>query len=95
MHKKGFIQIIIIIVLLVVILSLLGVSLSSLFSNPILKDNFGFLGNGLGNFWQNYLSAPFKYIWNVWANLLWQPFVDVLTGIKNGIGPFDNYNKPK
>ncbi|MDO8523591.1 MAG: hypothetical protein Q7S12_04940 [bacterium] len=76
--KQGFIQIIIIVVLLVIILSLLGVSLSSLFSNPLLKDNLGFVWNGVANVWNNYLSVPFYTIWHVFQVLIWQPLMSVI-----------------
>lgn len=78
MAKQGFIQLIIIIALLVIILSLLGVSLSSLFSNPVLQQNFGFLWNWIGKIWDNYLSAPFSYLWDIWATSIWKPFLNIL-----------------
>lgn len=62
--KGGFIQIIIILVLVIIILSLLGVSLRALFNNPALQDNFGFVGSWLQMVWNNYLAAPFAYLWN-------------------------------
>ena len=86
--NQGFIQIIIILVLLVIILSLLGVSLNSLFSNPVLVGNFGFLGTWLAGIWNNYFSAVFNYFWGIWANLFWQPFFDTMKGFQNGINPF-------
>ena len=88
--KTGFIQIIIILVLLLIILSLLGVSLTSLFSNPILKDNFGFVTKGAYYVWDNYLGAPVKYIWGVFRDLIWNQFLNVMNGIKNNINPFDS-----
>ncbi|OGF59355.1 hypothetical protein A3B05_02850 [Candidatus Giovannonibacteria bacterium RIFCSPLOWO2_01_FULL_43_160] len=88
--KQGFIQIIIIAVLLVIILSLLGVSLNSLFSNSVLRDNFGFLGRWLGQLWDNYFSAIFNYFWNIWINLFWQPFLDTMKGLQNSINPFNS-----
>ena len=90
MKKQGFIQIIIIIALLVIILSLLGVSLNSLFSNPLLKENFGFLGKWLAKFWDSYLSVSFSYLWNIWVNLIWEPFLDTFKGLKKGVGPFSS-----
>lgn len=77
-ENQGFIQLIIIIALLVIILSLLGVSLSALFSNPVLQQNFGFLWNWMGNFWNNYLAAPFVYLWNLWVEIAWKPFLGML-----------------
>ncbi|QQG42331.1 MAG: hypothetical protein HYW15_02330 [Candidatus Giovannonibacteria bacterium] len=92
MRKQGFIQIIIIAVLLVIILSLLGVSLNSLFSNPVLRENFGFLGQWLGILWDNYFSAIFNYFWNIWVSIFWQPFLDTMKGLQKGINPFTPTN---
>ncbi|KKT42362.1 MAG: hypothetical protein UW30_C0001G0087 [Candidatus Giovannonibacteria bacterium GW2011_GWA2_44_13b] len=87
-NQRGFVQIIIIIVLLVVILSLLGVSLSSLFSNPILKDNFGFIGDWLSNIWNNYLATSAHYFWNIIKEVIWTPFVETMRGLSAGVNPF-------
>ena len=78
---KGFIQIIVIAVLLVIILSLLGVSLSSLFSNTVLRDNFGFLGKWIADIWNAYLGAIFNYFWNIWVTVFWQAFLDAMKGL--------------
>ncbi len=88
--SSGFIQIIIILVLLLIILSLLGVSLTSLFSNPILKDNLGFATRWISWLWNNYLSVPFSYIWSVFRDLIWNQFVNVMSGLKRGINPYDS-----
>lgn len=82
--KGGFIQIIIILALLVMILSLLGVSLSALFENPILRDNFGFIWDWIRWLWNNYLNVPFWYIYEIFVELIWEPSLDTLRGIKNG-----------
>ncbi|MEK7559748.1 MAG: hypothetical protein AAB522_00390 [Patescibacteria group bacterium] len=82
--RKGFIQIIIIFVLLVIILSLLGVSLSTLFKNPILQENFGFIGDWIAWLWNNYLSVPFWYVYEIFIDLVWEPSLDILRGIKGG-----------
>ena len=91
--NKGFIQIVIILVLLLIILSLLGVSLSSLFSNPILAENFGFVKTWALWLWNNYLKAPAYQLIKIFGNLIWQPFMDVMGGLMNNINPFD-YIKP-
>lgn len=84
MKNQGFIQIIIILALLVIILSLLGVSFSALSQNPILKENFGFIGNWLSWLWNNYLSMPFWYIYEIFVEIIWKPSLDVLRGIVSG-----------
>jgi hypothetical protein len=76
--KQGFIQLILIIVLLVIILSLLGVSLSSLFSNPVLQQNFGFLWGWISRAWSNYLAVPFGYLWDAWVTMIWEPLLNKL-----------------
>lgn len=63
-QKRGFVQLIIILALIVVIVSLLGVSLRTLFDNTTLQDNFGFVGEWVSSVWHNYLAAPFVYAWN-------------------------------
>jgi len=58
--KKGIIQLAIIIILSVVILSLLGVSISSLFNNKTLRENLGTLWEGI------------RWLWNTYAGTLWE-----------------------
>lgn len=60
---KGFIQLIIIIAMAVIILSLLGVSISSLVNNKTLKENFIYLWHGIVWLWQNYLYSQVKTAW--------------------------------
>lgn len=80
-HNQGFIQIIIILTLLIIILSLLGVSLGVLFQNPILKDNFGFIGNKVIYVWNNYLKTPFLYFYEIFIELIWKPSLSTLRGV--------------
>ncbi|MBI2021164.1 hypothetical protein HYS99_01475 [Candidatus Giovannonibacteria bacterium] len=81
MQKSGFIQLILILILLVIILSLLGVSLSSLFSNPVLKENFSLVGNWIIKLWNSYLWVPFEFLWNTWVRLIWRPFLETINKI--------------
>ncbi|MEK7650065.1 MAG: hypothetical protein AAB367_03880 [Patescibacteria group bacterium] len=64
-YSKGIIQLGIIIILSVVILSLLGVSLSSLVNNKTIKENFIFLWEGITWVWQNYAGAWFWKLWDL------------------------------
>lgn len=82
--KNGFIQIIIILVLLVIILSLMGVSLSVLFSNPVLKDNFSFIGDWWNWLWNSFLGAPARYIYELFLEIAWNPSLEILRGIISG-----------
>ncbi len=81
-NKRGFIQILIILVLLIVIISLLGVSLGELFSNKTLKDNFSYVFGGINFVWENYLLAPVKIIFGTFKDLLWEPLAESLKKIR-------------
>ena len=94
-YNQGFIQIMIIMLFLVIILSLLGVSLTALFGNPILQENFSFIKNGIKWIWNNYLSVPFWYIYEIFVELIWKPSLATLRDIKDGrITPADVF-KPQ
>ena len=84
MKNNGFIQIVIILALLVIILSLLGVSLSALFSNPILKDNFSFIGDWWSWLWNSYFGAPARYLYELFLEIAWNPSLDILRGVIGG-----------
>lgn len=86
--ERGFIQLIVILVLVLVILSLLGISLSALFQNRTLKDNFSFAFGGVEYVWTNYLARPAKILGGTFLDLIWQPFADVFEGFKGGVNPF-------
>ena len=88
--ERGFIQLIVILVLILVILSLLGISLSALFQNKALQDNFSFTFNGVVYLWTNYLARPAKIIGGTFLDLIWQPFVGTLEGLKKGVSPFQS-----
>ena len=77
-QKRGFIHIIIIIVLLLIILSLLGISLRNVFSNTLLQDNFGFVGDWLSYIWHSVLFTPVRAIFDVFLIPLWNRLVSTL-----------------
>ena len=56
MSNKGFIEILLAVAVVVIILSLLGISLGSIFGNQLLKDNFGFIWDWIKFSWQWLMS---------------------------------------
>ena len=76
--NRGFIQLVVILVLLVVILSLLGVSLSALFENKTLQENFGFIGTGFKNLWGSGFGETVQAIWNLVWNGVFSKFFSLL-----------------
>ena len=77
-QEKGFIQFIFIIILIIIVLSLLGVSLRSLFSNTTLQDNFGVVGEWLSKIWHSTLATPLRYIFGQVIQPIWERFLDAL-----------------
>ncbi|PIR69833.1 MAG: hypothetical protein COU47_00125 [Candidatus Niyogibacteria bacterium CG10_big_fil_rev_8_21_14_0_10_46_36] len=71
--EKGIIQILIIFILFVVVLSLLGVSLSSLTQNETLRNNFSFVWHWSSFIWENYLKAPTTAVWNFFVEFIFTP----------------------
>ena len=63
--NQGFIQSIVIIILLLVIVSLLGVSLTSVFNDKTLQENFSFVGEGISTFWNTYGKEYVGKLWNL------------------------------
>ncbi len=86
MHKQkrkgeqGFIHIVIIIILLLIVISLLGVSLRSVFSNTLLQDNFGIVGDWFSGLWHSSIATPFRYIVGLLIIPVWNRFLSVLQG---------------
>ena len=93
-NNRGFIQLIVILVLVVMILSLLGVSLSVLFQNPTLKENFSFIGDALSALWSSWFGRTagvvWDFAWNFFTDLIWQPFLNAIDAIKRGDNPILN-----
>lgn len=58
MNQQGFLKLIIFAVALIIILSLLGISLKSVFKNETLKENFDFVWKILKSLWDNFLKTP-------------------------------------
>jgi hypothetical protein len=62
-HNKGIIQFIIIIILSVIILSLLGVSLRTLFTDQTLGENFVFVWDFTKHAWGTYIWPYTESLW--------------------------------
>lgn len=73
--EKGIIQLAIIIVLSIIILSLLGVSISSLFNSKTLRENFATLWRGISWLWNTYASV----IWEFIKSWLYEPLKTIFS----------------
>ena len=92
--NKGFIQIIVLIVIILVALGYFGLNVREIIDSPVVSDNLSYVWNGVVYIWQNYLTAPFMYLWGVFKNLLWGAFVNNIESLKNGTGNTLEQNAP-
>jgi len=84
--QGGFIKTILLIIIFLAILSYFGFNLREFIDRPIVKENFGLVWNIIANLWNTYLAGPVNYLWNnIFINLIWEPFVNALQGIKTEI----------
>ena len=63
--NKGIIQFLVIVLLSVIVLSLLGVSLSSLFNDKTLRENFVFLWHWVVYVWDTYIAHYARQLWDM------------------------------
>ena len=75
---------IILVIIALLILSYFGFNLRNLVNAPTTQDNFSYTSSFVVGIWNDYLKAPLSYIWNqVFIPLIWNPFIDNLTKMKN------------
>lgn len=89
MKNSGFIQLLVILVLFVIILSLFGVSLTSLFGDKTMRENFSFLFNNTQYIWRTYLASPARIVVALWVRYVWIPFTESMNRIRQGENPID------
>jgi len=63
--NQGIVQFLIIVLLSVIVLSLLGVSLSSLFNDKTLRENFVFLWHWVVYVWDTYIAHYARQLWDM------------------------------
>lgn len=78
-HQEGIIKMIILIIIAIAVLSYFGINIKDFFTSPQAKENFGLIWNFITNIWDNYLVEPSSYLWNIWVQYIWTPFIEMLT----------------
>ncbi len=63
-YKRGLIKTIIIIVIALVILGYFGFNVGDIINSPTVQANLHTAWNFSSKIWNNYLSAPFAYVWS-------------------------------
>ncbi len=91
----GLIGFIIILVIAVIVLGYFGISVKSVMQSPIVQDNLLYVWQTAKYAWDNYLSGPANYLWNIFYNYLWLSFIENMGRIKQGHLPTFIENQPK
>lgn len=81
---RGIIRTIIIIVVALLVLSYFGYNLRDIVNSPTSQSNFSYVGEVIGNVWNNYLKAPATYVWNIFVVYVWEPAFDAMVKRKAG-----------
>ncbi len=90
MANQGFgvIGFIIILIIAVIVLGYFGISLRTLFGGgTTTRDNLDYAWQMIKYVWDNYLTVPAYYVWNIFYNLLWRSFVENAERIRQGRPP--------
>jgi Flp pilus assembly pilin Flp len=69
MYKKGLIGTIIVIIIALVVLGYFGFNIKDIFNSPTVQANLNSAWNFVVMVWNNYLSGPVLYVWNILWNL--------------------------
>jgi len=87
---------IIIFIILILVLSYFGINIQQVVNSPTGQSNVSYVWNGVTYVWNNYLSAPFDYLWNTVGQTLWNAFTQGIQNIKmNQNTPNLNQVSPK
>lgn len=84
--KKGGISILgVLFLAILVVLALNYFHISITVENPNTRENAGVVGGATESLWTKYFQKPIEYLWNdIWIPYFWQPFIDVITKLRNG-----------
>ncbi len=70
------IKYIILALILIIVVSFFGYDLKAIIEDPTTQNNLTYAWSGVTYVWNNYLQAPFSYLWNnIFLGILWQAFI--------------------
>ncbi|MEK7579068.1 MAG: hypothetical protein AAB460_00860 [Patescibacteria group bacterium] len=85
--RRGFLQIILIIVIALIAIGYFGLNIREILSSPNVQDNLAYAWELKVHVWQTYLAGPASWVYEHILKFLWQLFLDGLGDIQNGGGP--------
>ncbi len=84
--RRGFIKLILLIVIGLIALGYFGLNIKDILASPVVKENLAYAWDLAKTLWSNYLAAPARWLWEHVVRLLWDLFINGLSGLKNGGG---------
>jgi hypothetical protein len=86
-RTRAFIGIIVLIIIAILLLSYFGFNLKSIFTAPVVKENFAYVWGIIKMVWSDYLSVPFDFVWDQLIKplfgIMWKAFLAGVEGIKS------------
>jgi len=77
-QPQGLIRMIILIIIAIAVLSWYGVDIKNFFSSELVQKNFSYIWNLIKDIWNNFLVTPAIYLWGIWVDYVWTPFIAIL-----------------
>ncbi len=88
MLNQGFVRFIILLIIAIIVLGYFGINIKDVFKEGgTVRDNITFVWQAIRYVWNNYLTVPATYLWNIFYNLLWRSFVENADRIRQGKTP--------
>ncbi len=69
--------------IVILVLSYFKISVKSVVESPTGKENITYVKGTTESLWTKYLEKPAVYLWHVWVDLFWKPFIDNMERIRD------------
>ncbi len=83
-QQGGFIKWIVLILILLIVLGYFGFDVREIIESDQVQDNIHYVWTFVVNVWDTYLKGPAIYLWNIWVDFIWSPFVENMEKLRNG-----------
>lgn len=84
MQNKGLIKMIVVIVVALIVLGYFGFNVKDIMSGDTVQGNLGYVWDFIKTFWNNYLAAPFIFIWDkIIVGIVWKVFTNGLDYVQS------------
>lgn len=84
LHQRGFVKWIVIIIIALIVLGYFGFDIREIIESDQVQENIQYVWGFVVDVWDTYLKGPAVYLWNLWIDLIWTPFVENMQNLGNG-----------